>query len=349
MPDPGFWRGRRVLLTGHTGFKGAWLALWLDAMGAEVVGFSGPPPSRPSLFDLARVEESAQRIRGDVRDGTALFDAVFRAEPEIVFHLAAQAIVRKALDDPVSTFSVNVDGTAHLLEAVRGLGDAVRAVVVVTSDKCYRNDGKGQAFREDDPLGGKDPYSASKAAQEWVASSYRDSFDLPIATARAGNVIGGGDWGQDRLVADFMRAALAGEPLVVRAPEAVRPWQHVLNPLSGYLRLAEAVAEREVEPGGFNFGPDESDAQPVSWLVERLGALWPEELVVEERPDAMTAKEAGLLRLDSTRAREELGWTPGWDLEQGLRATVEWFDAHRRGEDMRTVTRAQVEAFGAAG
>ena len=348
MPEPGFWRGRRVLLTGHTGFKGAWLALWLESLGAEVTGFSGPPPTRPSLFDLAEVEKSASRIRGDVRDGTALFDAVLRSSPEIVFHLAAQPIVRRALDDPVTTFDVNVNGTAHLLEALRGLGDAVRAVVVVTSDKCYRNDEGGQSFREDDPLGGKDPYSASKAAQELVAASFRQSFGLPVATARAGNVIGGGDWGQDRLVADFMRAALAGEPLVVRSPEAVRPWQHVLNPLSGYLRLAEAVAAGEVEPGGFNFGPDEGDARPVSWLVERLCELWPEELAVEVRPDPLTEKEAGLLRPDSEKSLEALGWSPRWGLEEGLRQTVEWFVSYRKGEDLRSRSLAQVERFQSA-
>jgi CDP-glucose 4,6-dehydratase len=337
MADPAFWGGRRVLVTGHTGFKGAWLALWLHALGAEVHGYSAPPPSEPSLFRLARVDELiGSSTIGDVRDA----DAVRRAADgaEIVLHLAAQAIVRRSLTAPLETWAVNVVGTANVLEAAR---DADR-VVVVTSDKCYRDVESGRSMREDDALGGKDPYSASKAAQELVARSYRDTLGVPVATARAGNVIGGGDWAADRLVPDLFRAALAGEPLVIRSPASVRPWQHVLNPLSGYLRLAEAGA---AEP--FNFGPAADDERPVGWIVDRLQERWPEPIRVEQREDPDAAKESAVLRLDSGRARDALGWAPAWDLPAGLDATVAWYDAYRRGEDLQALTLRQISEFSA--
>ena len=333
MADRAFWEGRRVLLTGHTGFKGAWLALWLHSLGAEVHGFSAPPPSSPSLFSLARVDELiASSTIGDVRDADAVRRAA--AGADVVLHLAAQAIVRRSLVDPRETWEVNVVGTVNVLEAAR---DAER-ILVVTSDKCYRDVESGRSMREDDPLGGKDPYSASKAAQELVARSHRDALGLPVATARAGNVIGGGDWAADRLVPDLFRAALAGEPLVIRSPAAVRPWQHVLNPLSGYLRLVEAGVF-----DAFNFGPAPEDEQPVGWLVERLVDRWGEPLSMELGGDA--SAESALLRLDSSKAREVLGWSPSWDLGAGLDATVAWFDAYRRSEDLRALTMAQIEGF----
>jgi CDP-glucose 4,6-dehydratase len=347
MPDPASWQGRRVWLTGHTGFKGAWLALWLQALGAEVYGFSAGVVSEPSLYELADVADGlAGDVRGDVRSKSEVRAAVARARPDVVFHMAAQSLVRRGLSKPVETVTVNVTGTAKVLEALRVEAEP-RAVVVVTSDKCYRNDGRGTAFREDDPLGGDDPYSASKAAQEHVAAAFR-GLGLPLATARAGNVIGGGDWAADRLLADCMRAALAGEPVTVRAPGAVRPWQHVLCPLDGYLRVAERLLDGA--PGAasaWNFGPAEADARPVGELVERVAERWPDGLDVRAAadPDAAAAGEAPALRLDAARAREELGWAPRWDLEAAIDATVGWYAAYRDGADMRAETLRQIAAY----
>src|SRR4051812_24320220 len=283
-----FWRGRRVLVTGHTGFKGSWLCLWLHALGAEVTGFAGPPPTEPSLFDAARVHEGLTSLTGDVRDLGRLVDVLRRARPEVVVHLAAQPIVRRSHREPVETFATNVLGTVNLLEAVRTAAPDVRAVVSVTSDKCYRNVGTERGYREDDALGGRDPYSSSKACQELVSAAYRDTYfagATALATARAGNVIGGGDWAQDRLVPDLMRAALAGRPVTVRSPDSVRPWQHVLNPLSGYLRLAERLwDDGDAFAEAWNFGPEAQDARPVAWMVEHLRRRWPAALEVHAPP-----------------------------------------------------------------
>ncbi len=328
------WEGRRVLLTGHTGFKGAWLALWLAELGASVHGLSGPAPSEPLLYDQARVRDVLDGEHTvDVRDGSAVAKAVVAARPEVVLHMAAQAIVRRSLVDPVSTWAINVTGTANVLQA---LPDDVRAVVVVTSDKCYRDIETGRPMVEDDPLGGKDPYSASKAAQELVAAAHRQTFGGPIATARAGNVIGGGDWAADRLIPDIMRARAAGATVVLRNPDAVRPWQHVLNPLSGYLVLAERLLAGDDVAEAWNFGPDNDDALPVKDVVERLKA----DYRIEADPDA--SKESVLLRLDSSKARDRLGWEPGWDLAQGLDATQQWYAGDG---DARERTLAQIAAF----
>jgi CDP-glucose 4,6-dehydratase len=345
--DPAFWSGKRVLVTGHTGFKGAWLTLWLGALGARVSGLSDGVPTRPSLYELAHVQRDVQEFRVDVRDADAVAAAVREAAPEVVLHLAAQPLVRRSFAAPAETFAVNVLGTAHVLDALRALGDgAVQSVVVVTSDKCYAPG--PEPHPEDDPLGGDDPYSSSKAAQEHVAASYRASFGLPLATGRAGNVIGGGDWGADRLVPDVVAAALAGRPVELRNPGAVRPWQHVLNPLSGYLLLAERVA---LDPGTYaaawNFGPDPGDELPVRALVDRIGELWGEPLEVTTQPGEHPP-ETATLRLDSTRARERLGWAPRWDLDDALQAIVEWARAQRRGDDLRAVSLAQIERFSAA-
>ncbi len=348
--DPRFWRGRRVLVTGHTGFKGAWLALWLQDLGAEVTGFGGPAPTEPSLFAAANVADGLrEHLEGDVRDAQAVDAAVRASRAEVVFHLAAQALVRRGLREPVETYAVNVMGTAHVLDAVRRLGDDVRAVVSVTSDKCYANREWEWPYREDEPLGGKDPYSSSKACQELVTAAYRDSLlagrDVRVATARAGNVIGGGDWAEDRLVPDLVRAAAAGRPLAVRAPDAVRPWQHVLSPLCGYLQLAERLAGGggEAFATAFNFGPDADDARPVRWVVERLLDGWPEPVEVEWGAGA--PDEAGVLRVDSSRARARLGWTPGWDLAAGLESTAQWYAAHAAGEDPRGLVLRQIERY----
>ena len=341
MPDHAAWAGRRVWLTGHTGFKGAWLALWLQSLGAEVYGFSADKVGEPSLYEVADVAEGmAGEVRGDIRSKSEARAAIARAQPDVVFHLAAQSLVRRGLDKPVETFTTNVGGTAKVLEALRATADPA-AIVVVTSDKCYRNDGSGHPFREDDPLGGDDPYAASKAGQEHVAEAFR-AMGMPIATVRAGNVIGGGDWAPDRLLADCMRAALRDEPVVVRAPEAVRPWQHVLGPLDGYLRVAETLLDGAA-PTAWNFGPE--DAAPVGWVVQQVADRWPGGLVVEPAPAGAAAGEAPLLRLDATRARNELGWTPQWDLEAALDATVAWYGAYRAGADMRAETLAQIAAY----
>ncbi len=298
--DPGFWRGRRVLVTGHTGFKGAWLTLWLTDMGASVTGLSDRVPTEPSLFALARVGEGIDDVRADIRDPDAVARAV--AGHEVVIHMAAQSLVRRSFRDPRETYETNVMGTVNVLEAARR-GDDVRAVVNVTSDKCYDNREQGRPFVEDDPKGGHDPYSSSKGAAELVADAYQRSFFGPdpdgprLGSGRAGNVIGGGDWSEDRLIPDIMRGAVAGAEIRVRNPTAVRPWQHVLNPLAGYLELAQALAASPDVAGGWNFGPALDDVQPVSWITDRIAELWPDELrwVVDPGPHP---HEAHFLALD---------------------------------------------------
>ena len=347
--DPSFWSGRRVLVTGHNGFKGSWLALWLAEMGAEVHGFSAPLRAGPSLFELARVDEVAEGTDGDIRDPSAVRAAFDSARPEVVLHLAAQPIVRRSYGDPAETYAINVMGTVNVLDAVRAT-DGVEAVVVVTSDKCYLNRGWEWGYREYEPLGGDDPYSSSKACQELVAGAYAQSYfargDGPrVATARAGNVVGGGDWGQDRLVPDAMRAALAGDPVEVRNPAAVRPWQHALNPLSGYLLLAERLCDPGDAAGAWNFGPPDEDARTVGWIVARLTELWPDGFEVTGASELDAPAEAVTLKLDSSKARARLGWAPAWDLEEGLRAVVDWYVAYGEGRDMRELTLAQIRAF----
>jgi len=339
-----------VLVTGHTGFKGAWLSLWLQSLGAEVTGLAPGPPTSPSLYELAGVAASMREHAADVRDARAVREAIRQAEPEVVLHLAAQPMVRDSLRDPLLTYEVNVIGTASVLDAVRTAGSGVRAVVVVSSDKCYENSGDGaKRFSEGDPLGGRDPYSSSKACAELVTAAYRRSFfseqdSARVATVRAGNVIGGGDWGADRLLPDIVRAVGAARPVRVRNPRAVRPWQHVLNPLSGYLRLAEELWRTNEVARAWNFGPREEDARTVRWVVERLAALWGGRLGWE-LDDSPSPPEASHLALDSSAAERRLGWRPGWNLAQALERVVEWHEAERRGADMRRHTIAQIEAF----
>jgi CDP-glucose 4,6-dehydratase len=347
--DPRFWRDRRVLLTGHTGFKGAWLSLWLQSLGARVTGFSNGVPTQPSLYELAKLREGMESIEGDVRDPAALAAAVTVAEPEIVLHMAAQSLVRRSFAAPRETYETNVMGTVNVLDAVRVHGGDVRAVVNVTSDKCYENREWEWGYREDEPMGGFDPYSSSKGCSELVTDAFRRSFFSAVggprlASARAGNVIGGGDWGEDRLVPDIMRAALAAEPVRVRNPNSIRPWQHVLNPLSGYLVLAQALWDAPELAEGWNFGPTDDDARPVGWIVQRIAARWPEDLR-SIQDDGPHPHEARYLKLDSSKARARLGWRPGLDLEATLESIVDWYRELRDGADMRAVTLGQIEAF----
>ena len=355
LVDPDFWRDRAVLLTGHTGFKGAWLALWLQSMGARVTGLADGVPTQPSLFGLARVGDDLEHdVRADIRDHAALLDAFARHAPEIVIHMAAQSLVRPSFADPRTTYETNVMGTVNVLEAVRATA-SVRAVVNVTSDKCYDNftGREPRAFVEDDPKGGHDPYSNSKACAELVADAYLRSFFAlddagpRLASARAGNVIGGGDWGADRLIPDIMAGALDGAPIPIRNPDAVRPWQHVLNPLAGYLRLAELLHASPEPQGGWNFGPALNDARPVRWIADRLTELWPAELRWELDSDPPTPHphEAHFLALDSTKAREQLGWAAVWELDETLAQIVAWYRALGDGADMRDVTLGQITAF----
>jgi CDP-glucose 4,6-dehydratase len=350
MTQP-FWAGKDVLVTGHTGFKGGWLALSLAQMGARVHGYALAPPTEPSLFEAANVASVlAGQTIADIRDGAALRRALEAARPQIVFHLAAQPLVRQSYLDPIETYDVNVMGTVRLLDAVRATA-GVKAVVSVTTDKCYDNREWPWGYRENEPLGGRDPYSSSKACTELVTAAYRDSFlaatGVAVATARAGNVIGGGDWAPDRLVPDFFRAAGASGALEVRYPSATRPWQHVLEPVSGYLRLAERLASDGVAyAGAWNFGPSDDDARPVAWLLDRLvervpGAAWRH--VGGEHPH-----EAGSLKLDSSKARGRLGWRPRWHLAEALDRTVEWQAAWTRGDDMRHMCLRQIDMHQAA-
>jgi len=348
--DRDFWNGRRVLVTGHTGFKGSWLCLWLQALGADVTGLSRGVPTTPSLYELAGVGRGMAEIAVDVRDRAGMQAALQSARPEVVLHMAAQPMVRRSIAEPALTYEVNVMGTVNALEAIRGLGDCVRAAVLVTSDKCYAHRGdEPRRFAEGDALGGADPYSSSKAAAELVAGAYRSTFfsgrEGPrLASARAGNVIGGGDWGQDRLLPDILRAVASGEPLLVRNPLAVRPWQHVLCPVSGYLLLAEELWRSGDAARAWNFGPAAADERTVGEVVARLGELWEGALrwKLDERENP---PEAAHLALDSSQAERELGWRPPWGLDQALARLVEWHRAHMRGEEMRTVTVAQIERF----
>lgn len=341
-PDPGFWRGKRVLVTGHTGFKGAWLCLWLDRLGAAVTGLSLNVPTTPSLYEVARIDELVRSHQADVADTDRVRTIVTAERPDVVFHLAAQSLVRRSYEEPLETYRTNVLGTASILDAVRET-PSVRAVVVATSDKCYANEGGSTAYREGDPLGGDDPYSSSKACAEHVAHAYGRSFlggRVASATVRAGNVVGGGDWAADRLIPDIVRAVTAGETVTIRNPTFVRPWQHVLDCLTGYLQLAERLWADPAYGGPWNFGPDEPP-RTVDWLVREMAAQWPGGLAWTAAADG-GPKESAMLRVDPSKARERLGWRTRWDISTTLGRTVDWYAAHARGEDMRRVSVAQI-------
>jgi CDP-glucose 4,6-dehydratase len=342
-----FWAGKRVLLTGHTGFKGSWLALWLNRLGAKVTAVSLPPIVEPNLFSLARIDELCQSHFCDVRDGDALFELIKAARPEIVLHLAAQPLVLTSYREPRDTFGTNMMGTVHVLDAVRRL-DSVRAAVMVTTDKVYRNHEWPWPYREDDELGGKDPYSASKAASEIVIAGYRDAFlsaqGVAVASARAGNVIGGGNWSEDRLIPDAVRAWQAGRALDVRRPGATRPWQHVLEPLAGYLTLAQALWERPELAGAYNFGPDSGSVTTVRDLVEMARLAYGSGEVLygdgSEGPH-----EAGMLALDVSKARAALGVTPRLALADAVRRTMYWYRARHHGANARALCETEIAAF----
>jgi CDP-glucose 4,6-dehydratase len=349
---PNFWADKRVFLTGHTGFKGAWLAIWLEQIGAQVAGYSLDPPSLPNLFEVAKVGTVlAKHWHHDVRDFATLQTAVNRFEPDILIHLAAQSLVRESYARPIETYATNVMGTANVLEVARPV-PSLRVVVIATSDKCYDNRKADRAYREDDPMGGRDPYSSSKGAAELVTAAYAHSFfetaisKCGVASVRAGNVIGGGDWAKDRLMADVMRGLIAGQPITIRQPRAIRPWQHVLDSLAGYLSVAEkAWTEAPAKWEGWNFGPDSSSERTVEEVATLSCRLWGRNDLLRINEDANAPHEAIMLKLDSTKARAELGWAPRWSFEEAVARTIEWYRHYILGETMLAFTRQQIAAY----
>ena len=347
--DTTFWKGKSVFITGHTGIKGAWLALWLRALGAEVHGYALEPPTKPNFFSAVGLHKGlASDTRKDLRDFDSLLNAVQAAEPDIVIHMAAQALVKESYTDPVGTYSTNIMGTVNLLEAVR-TSPGVRGVLNITSDKCYENKEWLWGYREIDPMGGFDPYSSSKGCSELVTSAYYRSFlhdqGVAVATARAGNVIGGGDWAADRLVPDAIRAFIDNKPLIVRNPDAVRPWQHVLEPLAGYLMLCQQlVLDGKAFSGAWNFGPADESAQPVSFIADVLSKQWGDNATWQLDQEAHS-HEAVTLKLDCSKANSKLGWTPLWSLKKALVETVKWYKAWQHEEEMQFFSLEQIKAY----
>jgi len=343
-----FWKGKSVFLTGHTGFKGGWTSHWLSELGANVHGYSLQPPTKTNFFTETKlIERLASSTLADIRDYEGLEKAIHKAQPDILIHMAAQPLVRDSYIYPLDTFSSNVMGTINVLEAARQVA-SIRAVVNITTDKCYENKGWVWPYRESDQLGGYDPYSASKACAEIAASSYRNAYlsdsNIQLASVRAGNVIGGGDWAKDRLIPDFLRALDAGETLVIRSPDAIRPWQHVLEPISGYLILAQKLFEKGSSfAEAWNFGPSDNDSMPVSWIVKKLCEKIPR-AKYEIRPD-LKRHEASLLKLDSSKAQSKLGWFPRWHIETALEKTIEWHLAYRNQEDLSALTSLQIDEY----
>jgi CDP-glucose 4,6-dehydratase len=347
MIDQEFWQGKRVFLTGHTGFKGSWLSLWLVSLGAKVKGYALNPPTSPSLFNEAKVDLIIDSQIGDIRDQDTLHESMTVFNPDILIHMAAQPLVRYSYTEPIETYEVNVIGTAKVLEAARSCPN-LKAIVNITTDKCYENDERSEGYKEDDPMGGYDPYSSSKGCAELVASSYRRSFlqdqGVGLATVRAGNVIGGGDWADDRLIPDILRSFEKKESVVVRNPKATRPWQHVLEPLSGYLILAQKLYEdQEKYAEGWNFGPNDNDTKPVGWILDNMISKWPNsswELDTDSNPH-----EAGFLKLDISKAKSELGWKPVWELSHALEKIIAWHRAWLGQEDIQAVSFTEIEEY----
>lgn len=345
--DKCFWQGKRVFLTGHTGFKGSWLSLWLTSLGATVKGYALSPPTMPSLFNEAKIDSIIDSQIGDIRDQYALYNSMTIFNPDVLIHMAAQPLVRYSYDAPIETYEVNVIGTAKVLEVARSCIN-LKAIVNITTDKCYENDGRSQGYKESDPMGGYDPYSSSKGCAELVASAYRRSFlqdqGIGVASVRAGNVIGGGDWADDRLIPDILRSFEKNEPVVIRNPKATRPWQHVLEPLSGYLILAQKLYEDQKEYAeGWNFGPNEQDVKPVDWILDKMIAQWPNsswELDQNSNPH-----EADFLKLDIAKAKSKLDWHPVWELSHTLEKIIGWHRAWLNKEDMQTVCLAEIEEY----
>ena len=354
-PDRKFWQGRRVFVTGHTGFKGSWLSLWLHALGADVTGYALEPPTKPSLYEQARVGDAVHSIHGDIRDFLPLKEAIEACRPSVVIHMAAQSVVRRGYEDPIENYSSNVMGTVHVLEAVRQIS-APCAVVNVTSDKCYENREWLWGYRENEPMGGKDPYSNSKGCAELVTSAYRDSFFQPdsfekhgiaLASARAGNAIGGGDWTRDQLIPDLMRSFLDGQSCLIRNPSSIRPWQFVLEPLRGYILLAERLVQDGPQfASGWNFGPIDSDARPVSWLADELVRLWGAG-ASWKRDSGAHPEEAHALKLDASKAAVHLSWYPALPLRRALTWIVEWYMAFHDGADLHDITIKQIMQYDA--
>lgn len=349
-----FFKNKKVFITGHTGFKGSWASLWLQKMGAKVTGYSLEPPTNPSLFELAHVAKGMKHIVGDVRDYAHLLQSLQESSPEIVIHMAAQPIVRESYKNPVETYSINLMGTVHLLQAIREI-PSVRSVVNVTTDKCYENREWVWGYRENEPMGGYDPYSNSKGCSELATASFRNSFFAPaeygkkhhvcLATVRAGNVVGGGDWAVDRLIPDCMKAVLRGESVFIRNPNSVRPWQHVLEALAGYLTLAQALYEGKTQfAEGWNFGPDEADAKPVEWLVKKICQKWGQgaSYKIDAGPHP---HEANYLKLDCSKAKAYLQWFPRWNLDKALDKIIEWFLAYQQKRDMQEVSLQQIQEY----
>jgi CDP-glucose 4,6-dehydratase len=342
-----FWQGKRVFLTGHTGFKGSWLSLWLVSLGAEVRGYALNPPTSPSLFDVAEIGKVIDSQIGDIRDQDALYKSMLNFNPDILIHMAAQPLVRYSYDAPIETYEVNVIGTAKVLEVARSCSN-LKAIVNITTDKCYENDERSQGYKENDPMGGHDPYSSSKGCTELVTSAYRRSFlqdqGIGVASVRAGNVIGGGDWADDRLIPDILRSFEKNESVMIRNPKATRPWQHVLEPLSGYLILAQKLYEDQKEYAeGWNFGSNEKDVKPVDWILDKMIAKWPNscwELDKNSNPH-----EAGFLKLDISKAQSKLGWRPVWELGQTLEKIIVWHQAWLNKEDMQAVCLAEIKEY----
>ena len=345
------WAGKRVFITGHTGFKGSWMVLLLNRLGATVAGYALPPPSEPNLFACVGLADLVQDHRADIRDSATLRTSMADFSPDVVFHMAAQSLVRESYRNPLETFDTNLLGTVHILEAIRQT-PSVKAAVILTSDKCYENRETLQAYREDDPMGGHDPYSASKGCAELATAAYGRSFfhpgmtDTSIASVRAGNVVGGGDWAQDRLIADIARGLVVGKEIVIRRPDAIRPWQHVLEPLYGYLRVAENILETGPLPWeAWNFGPDADSEQTVETVARAACLLWGRPQALKLKPDPSDMHEATLLKLDSSKARSRLGWRPRWDFLTTLHNTMQWYQRFANGEDMRAFSLAQIDLY----